>query len=993
MESSTLEAQTVDADHQSVVSATSTVVETARRVKTIKTATRRSTRVPKPPADRVIQPPKPRKKRERAAKTKANAGTTDGNVDKPAKKARTELATATIKARDSRDIARKKWLLRHQHLFEPLLPQSSVVFSNMQKELASIQSGPAYIPRHELDEQPSLVTGGVMKDYQLQGLSYLLWMHHNGMNCILGDEMGLGKTLQTLSLFAYIKEHAKGPQEPHLVICPLSVLQSWQNEAARFTPSLQTIRFHGPAPERARLKALPALRDLHGPTKATDTQALDVVITTYESYVAENMWFKTRRWNYVVLDEGHKIKNHESAIAASLIGIGSNYRLVLTGTPVQNNLIELWSLLHWLYPLIFTPPSMRLFNESFNLTQGSYKLPIITHIQKLLDVIMLRRTKANVLGADGPNSIPPREELTVFIPMSEAQRFWTYRLLTRMEKVDMKKVFGDSYVDGGLGSGTGGTVDEGRREVLQMLESQATGAGSPTPSMDGPKGVTAQQNQWKKLMNLLMQLRKVCDHPYLLPGAEPANYLIGEHVVAASSKMVAIDKILADVLPKGERVLIFSQWTGMLNLLEDFMALRHIPYARLDGSTMRPRRTLDIKLFQQEVSPYKVFLISTKAGGLGINLTKASTVIMCDSNWNPQIDLQAIARAHRIGQTKPVKVYRLICRASVEDQMLDRIRRKLFLSVKLMGSTSANPSADSSDANSSLGSSELIDILRKGSSALTSSDDEMSLAQFLDAPISEILDLSRAKETARDAKMKQELAEDASIDTQLLHAAEEEQARLLSGVAQVRSRLFEGKVVNRASNEEIKQEWEEMQKRAWVDRTVMVDGLAFVVDQPKPLDAPTHTGAIEKKKRKKFDSEDYCVYCRDGGDLVLCDWCPRVFHAECHGQPLPRIGILCSQHACCSCARRTSEAGGMLFRCQTCWRAMCEDCLPDGEIEAIGDTLPEFELLDFGASASSYYIRCADCLRLFAEEPAIWKGWQEEMRITQIKLDEKNKRS
>lgn len=147
-------------------------------------------------------------------------------------------------------------------------------------------------------------------------------------------------------------------------------------------------------------------------------------------------------------------------------------------------------------------------------------------------------------------------------------------------------------------------------------------------------------------MNLLMQLQKVCDHPYLLPNAEPEPYGIGEHLVVSSSKLMLLDKLLADILPKGERVLIFSQWTNMLDLIEDFMALRRIRYARLDGSTSQARCTLNIKLFQQEHSPYQIFLISTKAGGLGINLTKASTVVLFDSDWNPQNDLQGIARTH-----------------------------------------------------------------------------------------------------------------------------------------------------------------------------------------------------------------------------------------------------------------------------------------------------------------------------------------------------------
>ena len=338
-------------------------------------------------------------------------------------------------------------------------------------------------------------------------------------------------------------------------------------------------------------------------------------------------------------------------------------------------------------------------------------------------------------------------------------------------------------------------------------------------------------------MNLLMQLRKVCDHPYLLPNAEPEPYAIGEHLVASSSKLMLLDKLLANILPKGEHVLIFSQWTNMLDLLEDFMALREIRYARLDGSTSRARRALDIKLFQQEHSPYQIFLISTKAGGLGINLTKASTVILFDSDWNPQNDLQAIARAHRIGQTQRVRVLRLVCQGSVEDQMLDRIQRKLFLSLKVMSSD--KPETDETDPQLKLG--ELLNILRKGSSALQDGvgSGTMDLTQFTQAGIDAILEASRERDGARAAKVKlEEGAPEGEVDAKLLREAEEEEQKLLAGVVRVQSRLFEGRIVQqkkRPSNADIAAEWRAIQKRAREDRIVTVDGMQMIAAHLGPL--------------------------------------------------------------------------------------------------------------------------------------------------------------
>ncbi|KAI0945925.1 hypothetical protein AcV7_010039 [Taiwanofungus camphoratus] len=848
------------------------------------------------------------------------------------------------------EAARRRWLDRHCDLFIPLLPPRSTLFENISTD------NEAYVPQHELHEQPKLVKGGEMKEYQLQGLSFLAWMHHNGMNCILGDEMGLGKTLQTLSLFAYIKENSKGNQDPHLVICPLSVLPSWLSEAARWIPSFRTLRFHGQRSERERLKY--CIRD--GEIK------FNICITTYETYLAEESWFKTRRWTYCVLDEGHRIKNAETDIAGKLQGLGSLYRLILTGTPIQNNLVELWSILHWLYPSIFTDASKSLFKDSFDLTRGLYSIPILKATETLLSTVMLRRTKATV-----EMSVPPREELTVYVPMMEAQRFWTYRLLTRMDTIDLKEIFMAKLEDN--------EHNEGRKEVQRYLASHIY------------RNKTGEQSQWTKLMNLLMQLRKTCDHPYLLADAEPDPYIIGEHLVASSSKLMVVDKLLADILPKKERALIFSQWTNMLDLLEDFLTLRNIQYARLDGSTSRPRRALDIKLFQQENSPYQVFLISTKAGGLGINLTKATTVIMFDSDWNPQNDLQAIARAHRIGQTKVVKVYRLICQGSVEEQMLERIRRKLFLSMKVMDSD--NPASD--ERNLAFRTTELLKILRKGSSALSNDNNSMDLAQFVEASIQDILAVSRERDDVHTARVKhQEGMVEGTVDQKILDDMEDEERRLLAGVAQVQSRLFEGKVVHQANdNKQIANEWKALQKRSRENRIVMVDGMKMIaahMGPEVPSVAPVGKDVL-KRGNKKYDSEDWCIYCRDGGELVLCNHCPRVFHAACHGMTkadLKRSLIAsCPQHHCVSCNRTTADVGNMLFRCQTCPQAFCEDCLPDGDIDAVGDTLPEFLLLGFGARTTAYYIRCNDCRRRFAEDPQLWEAWQGEVRDVQARLD------
>ncbi|KAJ7146309.1 P-loop containing nucleoside triphosphate hydrolase protein [Mycena epipterygia] len=858
------------------------------------------------------------------------------------------------------DVRRKQWLYAHRALFEPLLPSNhqKSFFVSLNKEMAG-DATPA-LPMHNFVSQPELVVGGQMKDYQLVGLSFLAHMYHNGINAIVGDEMGLGKTLQTLSLFAHLKETT--PSLTHLIVCPLSVLSSWETECARWVPSMRAERFHGSPGERERVKGI--MRNT----------PVDIVLTTYETLSSTDMgWLKTRHFTCVVLDEGHRIKNADTDVASHAASVGGLWRLILTGTPIQNNLTELWGLLHWLYPQIFTQTTRGLFAASFDLQNGTYALPVINAVRALLATIQLRRTKAALTDSGALGGVPPREEWTVFIPFTEAQRFWTYRLLTRLDKVDLEAIFPRTKEE------EGSTVDDGRREVLQLLENHA-------------KGTNPTANQWRKFSMLLMQLRRICDHPYMIDDAQPEQYEIGEHIVASSSKLIMIGKILADVLPKGERVLIFSQWTDMLDLLEDFMVLRGIAYLRLDGSVSRARRAMVIRMFQRDDSEHKVFLISTKAGGLGINLTKASTCILCDSDWNPQNDLQAIARSHRIGQTKVVKVFRLICRASVEDQMLDRIRRKLFLSAKIIGGEDSAQNGATHEGG--LGGSELMSVLRRGSSALTHSDDGMDLARFRSASLQEILDVSRAREDVHDARIKHELKieVEGADEGALLRSAEEEEKELLSGVAKVQSYLFEGTVLQRSKPQEIP-EVSVSQKRGRVDRTVTIGGMSFILDDSMLETVNGKEKAAPKKvKKTPFEWEDYCIACQDGGELVICNHCPRVFHAECHStlstaEVNRATLIVCSQHACCQCSRSSVAAGGLLLRCQTCPQAFCSDCVPWDDVRMVGDTIPEFVLRKYGKKDSNYFIRCKDCCELEKIDPDWLKSWETEIAEAQRLVD------
>ncbi|KAL8279227.1 hypothetical protein RQP46_008264 [Phenoliferia psychrophenolica] len=842
----------------------------------------------------------------------------------------------------------------HKDVYLAVLPRKNAIRSLV--ENAEGRQFKEAVP-YRLLEQPKCIQGGMMKDYQLSGLSFLAWLFENGQSGILGDEMGLGKTLQTLSLFAYLSE-AHNIKGPHLLICPLSVLSAWMTEIARWLPSFTATRLHGPKTERERIKNLPLS---------------DLVVTTYESYQAESAWFRSRRWGVCVLDEGHKIKNSESQISKELQPIRAQMRLILSGTPIQNNLCELWSLLHFLTPDIFTEKTLDKFQKAFNLSLGVYDQSFLTASSKLLELVMLRRTKDSVKLE---LSVPPREELTLYVPLSPVQTFWYKRLLTRMDALTLEEIFPH-----------GADVDEGVRENVKHALAGGT-----------------QGSAWKQMNHLLMQLRQCCDHPYILPDAEQEPFEVAEHIVASSSKLILLDKLLADLVPKKRKVLIFSGFTRMLDLVEDFLTLRGYGFGRIDGNTSRPRRVLEIRLFQQEQGPYEVLLVSTRAGGLGINLTAASAVVMCDSDWNPQIDLQAIARAHRIGQTQTVQVYRLICQDSVEEMMLGRIRKKLYLSAKVMSgmqNTAQNGNRVDRDEDDAVDSekapkmsrSELTSILRGGTGAIAKwgTDGANGFAEFRDASLADLL--ARGKE--RDNKKEVEIQVDAGEEVdperrrQLAQEADEEEERLLlAGKELVRSREFEGKTWHKSTNAEIREELDRTMRRAGKDRTVIVDGHSVSVETlgnrqweaVKTITSdPEKVKKLANTKRKAvaFEHEEFCIDCKDGGKLFECSGCPRTAHADCVGmteRALSKTSIwMCPQHNCGSCGRSTGDAGGLLFRCECCPVAFCDDCLPEN-FESIGEELPQFRALGFPKRAQAYYIRCSDCVELFTHDQG-WAAW------------------
>jgi len=496
-----------------------------------------------------------------------------------------------------------------------------------------------------LDKQPSnLASHCKMHGYQLEGLNWMIKLHDHGINGILADEMGLGKTLQTISLLAYLRE-SRGVKGPHLVIVPKSVVGNWIREFKMWCPSIRVVRMGGGKEERTKIVTQELPKD-----PRTGKHKFDVLVSSYEGVLKEKGKLSQIDWKYLIIDEAHRIKNENSSLSKVVRIMRTEFRILITGTPLQNNLHELWALLNFLLPDIFGDAEQ--FDEWFSLSDDQGQENVIKKLHTVLRPFMLRRVKKDVA-----HSLPPKKETKLYIGLTKMQQEWYTRVL--------------------------------RKDAFELN------------SLGGPDRV--------RLLNILMQLRKVCNHPYLFDGAEEGPpYTDGPHLWENSGKMMLLSKLLPKLKAKGSRILIFSQMTRILDILEDYFRLVGHQYCRIDGNTDGEKRDSQILDFNSEGSSKFAFLLSTRAGGLGINLATADIVILYDSDWNPQVDLQAIDRAHRIGQKKPVQVFRFVTEGTVEEKIIERADRKLFLDAAVI------QQGRLAEQNTSLEKDEVMKMVRFG---------------------------------------------------------------------------------------------------------------------------------------------------------------------------------------------------------------------------------------------------------------------------------------
>ncbi|OBT95840.2 hypothetical protein VE01_06068 [Pseudogymnoascus verrucosus] len=529
-----------------------------------------------------------------------------------------------------------------------------------------------------LEAQPAALTGGKLMEYQMEGMNWLLYNFHREKNVILADEMGLGKTIQVIAaLTALIKEKPKC--WPFLIVVPNSTCPNWRREIKQWAPSLRVVTYYGS--REARETAMKYELFPEGRSEL----AAHIVVTSYEAPVDESSraFFRKTKWAGLIVDEGQRLKNDKNLLYGALTALHVPFRVLLTGTPLQNNKKELFTLLQFLDPEINATTLDEKYEELTN-----ENLP---ELHDLIRPYFLRRTKAMVL-----KFLPPMAQVIIPVTMSTVQKKLYKSILSKSPEL-LRSIFG--------------------KDQAQLK-----------PSERG------------SLNNILMQLRKCLCHPFVYSEAieERSNNraVLHRNLVDASSKLQLLEIMLQKLQERGHRVLIFSQFLKQLDIIEDFLDGLGLQFQRLDGNVGTLEKQKRIDAFNAPDSPLFAFLLSTRAGGVGINLATADTVIIMDPDFNPHQDLQALSRAHRIGQKNKVLVFQLMTKDSAEEKIVQIGRKKMALDHALI---------EAMDEDDDAGV-DLQTILQHGATALFEDDDQNDI-RYDSASVDKLLDRTQMETT------------------------------------------------------------------------------------------------------------------------------------------------------------------------------------------------------------------------------------------------------
>jgi SWI/SNF-related matrix-associated actin-dependent regulator 1 of chromatin subfamily A len=527
----------------------------------------------------------------------------------------------------------------------------------------------------------------VLKPYQLVGVNFLLLLYQKSIGgAILADEMGLGKTIQAITYLTLLK-HLHNDPGPHLIVCPASVLENWERELKKWCPSFSILQYHGAA-RSAYSKELSSL------AKAGLPPPFNVLLVCYSLFERHSAQqkddrkiLKRWRWSCVLMDEAHALKDKNSYRWKNLMSVAqnANQRLMLTGTPLQNDLHELWSLLEFMMPDLFATEDVDL-KKLLNADD----MDLVGRMKSILGPFILRRLKSDVM-----QQLVPKIQRVEYVIMEKQQEdaykeaIEDYRAASRARMTKNSEINSTNIL---------GVIP--RRQISNYFVQFRKIANHPLlvrriyrdedvvrfAKKLRPMGVFGFDCTLDKVIKELKSYNDFSIHRLLLYyGVTDTKGILPDKYVMLSAKCRALAELLPSVKQGGHRVLIFSQWTSMLDILEWTLDVIGVTYKRLDGSTQVTERQTIVDTFNNDTSIFAC-LLSTRAGGQGLNLTGADTVIIHDMDFNPQIDRQAEDRCHRIGQTKPVTIYRLVTKGTVDENVYEIAKRKLVLDAAVLES-------------------------------------------------------------------------------------------------------------------------------------------------------------------------------------------------------------------------------------------------------------------------------------------------------------------